>query len=184
MITVTQKPVPPLNSRMCRGLARFSGASAIGILVVNAMPWLIPDWAPFVARGMAGLQTEPITLTRTVVALGLTCSTLYLAVLAWALWIARSLFNRLADGHVFEAETGVLLRRFGIALVVFSVLSPFVTTLMATLVTMANPPGERLLKFGFASYDFVLAVVGTLVLTTGSVMAEAARLADENRQII
>src|ERR1700689_1231608 len=116
---VTGKTVPPLNSRLCRRLARFSGASAVGILLVNATIWLVPDWAPFVAREMAGLQTEPITLTPTVIVMGLTCSTLYLSVLAWGLWVARSLFNRLADGHVFETETALLLRRFGISLLVF-----------------------------------------------------------------
>jgi hypothetical protein len=179
---VTRKPVPPLNSPLCRRLARFSAATAVGILLVNATIWLVPEWAPFEARRFAG--TGSITLTPTVIAIGLVCSTLYLAVLAWGLWVSCSLFNRLADGLVFEAETGVLLRRFGIALVVFAAVSPFVGTLMTGLVTMGNAPGERLFRFGIGSDSIVLAIVGTLILTTGSVMAEAARLAEDNRQII
>jgi Protein of unknown function (DUF2975) len=181
---VPQEPVPPLNSRLCRRLAVFSAASAIGILLVNATLWLVPDWAPLAARGMANLQTEPITLTSTVRGIGLACSTLYLAVLAWGLWVARSLFKRLADGLVFEPETGVLLRRFGIALIVFSALSPFLGAFMTRLVTMGNPPGQRLFSFGVSSDDIVLVIVGTLILATGSVMAEAARMAEDNRQII
>jgi len=181
---VNQKPVPPLNSRLCRRLAVLSAASAVGILLVNATLWLVPDWAPFAARGMANLQTESITLTPTVIAIGVACSTLYLAVLSWGLWVARLLFRRLADGLIFEPETGSLLRRFGIALVVFSALSPFVGALMTRLVTMGNAPGERLFRFGISSDDIVLVIVGTLILTTGSVMAEAARMAEENRQII
>jgi Protein of unknown function (DUF2975) len=181
---VTQKPVPPLNFRLCRWLARFSAATAVGILLVNATIWLVPDWAPFEARHMAGLQTESITLTPTVIAVCLVCSTLYLAVLSWGLGVARSLFNRLADGLVFEAETGVLLRRFGIALVVFAALSPFVGGLMTGLVTMGNAPGERTFQLGISADSIVLAIVGTLILTTGSVMAEAARLAEDHRQIV
>jgi len=133
---------------------------------------------------MANLQTEPITLTPTVIAIALACSTLYLAVLSWGLMVARSLFKRLAQGLIFEPQTGVLLRRFGIALVIFSALSPFVGALMTRLVTMGNVPGERLFKFGISSDDIVLVIVGALILTTGSVMAEAARMAEDNRQII
>jgi hypothetical protein len=178
------KSLPPLNSRLCRRLAIFAVASGAGFLMVNTVLWLVPDWAPLVARGVANLQTEPITLTPMVRWIGLACSTLYFSVLVRGLWVARSLFKRLADGMVFEPETGVLLRRFGIALVVYAALTPFVGTLMAWLVTMLNPPGERLLRFAISDHEIVLAIVGTLILTTGSVMADAARMAEESRQII
>lgn len=175
---------PPLNSRLCRRLALFSAASGVGFLTVNTILWLVAGWAPTVARDMANLHDEPITLTPMVRLIGFACSTLYLAVLVRGLWVARSLFRRLADGQVFEQETGVLLRRFGIALVVYAALTPFVGTLMAWLVTMRNPTGERLLRFGISDHEIVLAIVGTLILTTGAVMAEAARMAEENRLIV
>lgn len=181
---MTQKPIPPVNSRLCRRLGRFSGATAAVILLVNAALWLVPDWVAFAARQMAGLQTEPITLTPMIIAICLLCSTLYLAVLAWGLWVASSIFKRLADGLIFEPQTGTLLRRFGISLIVFSALSPLIGALITRLVTMENVTGERLLKLGVSSDDIVLIIVGTLILTTGSVMAEAARMAEENRQII
>jgi hypothetical protein len=178
------KPVPPLNSRLCRRLAAFTGTSGAGFLLVNTILWAVPNWAPIVAREMAHLQLEPITLTPMVRWIGLACSTLYLTILVWGLWVARSIFRRLADGLVFEPETGVLLRRFGLALVVYAALAPFVGTFMALLVTLHNAPGERLFRFGISDEEIILAIVGTLILTTGSVMAEAARMAEENRQII
>jgi hypothetical protein len=181
---VPQKPVPPLNSRLCRRLAIFAVASGAGLMVVNTILWLVPDWAPLAARGAANLQTQPITLTPMVRWVCLTCSTLYFAVLVRGLWVARSLFKRLAEGLVFEPETGVLLRRFGTTLLVYAALTPFVGTLMAWLVTMLNAPGERLLRFGISDHEIVLAIVGTLILTTGSVMADAARMAEESGQII
>jgi Protein of unknown function (DUF2975) len=181
---VTQKSVPPLNSRLCRRLAVLTGWSGAGILIINAILWLVPDLRPFIAREMADLQCEPITLTPMVPWMGLACSTLYLAVLVRGLMVARSVFRRLADGLVFEAQTGVLLRRFGVTLVVYAALTPFVGTLMTWLVTMHNASGQKILRFGISEYEIVLAIVGTLVLTTGSVMAEAARLAEDNRQII
>ena len=51
---------------------------------------------------------------------------MYLGVLVWGLFIARKLLRRLADGLVFEPETGVLLRRFGMSLVDYAALTPLV----------------------------------------------------------
>jgi hypothetical protein len=180
---VTQKPVPPLNSRLCRRLAFLSVASGAAFLLLNAVLWLVPDWAPIVARAEGSLQNDAITLTPMVRWLGVACSTLYLAVLVRGLLIARSLFRRLAVGLVFEPQTGMLLRRFGMTLVVYAGLTPFFHALVGWLVTMQNASG-RMISLGLSDEEVVLAIVGTLILTTGSVMAEAARLAEDNRQII
>jgi hypothetical protein len=180
---VTEKPVPPLNSRLCRRLAFLSLASGAAFLVINALLWAVPDFAPIVARDEGDLHDGAITLTPMVRIIGFACSTLYLAVLVRALWIARSLFKRLANGLVFEPQTGMLLRGFGIALVVYACLTPFFHALIGWLVTMYNPTG-RAITLGLSDDEVILAIVGTLILTTGSVMAEAARLAEDNRQII
>jgi Protein of unknown function (DUF2975) len=180
---VTDKPVPPLNARLCRRLAFLCIASGSLFLFLNAVIWLVPEWTPIVARAEAGLQDEPITLTPAVHWVGFACSTLYLLVLFRALMIASSLFKRLARGLVFEPQTGMLLRAFGISLVVYAGLTPFFHALMGWVVTMHNTTG-RLIRLGLSDDDVVLAIVGTLVLTTGSVMTEAARLAEDNRQIV
>jgi hypothetical protein len=180
---VIQKPVPPLNSRLCRRLAVLSVVSGAAFLMLNAVIWFVPEWTPIVARAEAGLQDEAIAVTPMVRVIGVACSTLYLSVLVRALWIARSLFKRLADGLVFEPQTGMLLRGFGKMLVVYAALTPFFHALMTWIVTMQNTNG-RIIRLGLSDEEIVLAIVGTLILTTGSVMAEAARLAEDNRQII
>lgn len=180
---MTHKPVPPLNSRLCRRLAFLCVVSGSLFLLLNAVIWLVPEWAPIVARAEGALQDEPITFTATVRLIGLGFSTLYLAVLVRGLWIARSLFRRLADGLVFEPQTGMLLRAFGMTLVLYAGLTPFFHALIGWVVTMHNA-GGRAISLGLSDEEVVLAIVGTLILTTGSVMAEAARLAEDNRQII
>jgi Protein of unknown function (DUF2975) len=180
---VTQKPVPPLNARLCRWLASLCVVSGAAFLLINAVLWLVPDFAPIVARDEGDLHDGAITLTPMVRWIGLACSTLYLSVLVRGLWIARSLFRRLANGLVFEPQTGMLLRGFGMALVVYAALTPFFHALMGWVVTMHNRTG-RAITLGLSDEEIVLAIVGTLILTTGSVMAEAARLAEDNRQII
>jgi len=181
---MTQRPVPPLNARWCRRLAVLCLVSGALFLLGNAILWLVPDWAPMAAREIADLHCEPITLTPTVRLIGLACSSLYLAVLVRALWVARSVFTRFAEGLVFEPQTGVLLRRVGLALVVFAALTPFVRALIVVLVTIGNAQGERVFTFGISDDEIVLAIFGALILTTGSVLAEAARMAEENRQIV
>jgi hypothetical protein len=176
--------IPPVNSRLCRRVGTVAALSGIAFLCVNAIMWMVPEMAPYAARGGANLQDDPITLTPVIRAIGLVGSTLHLSILAWGLFVARALLRRLADGRVFEPETGVLLRRFGMSLVVYAALQPPVATGMAWLITMLNEPGKRLLRFGLTDHEIVLAIIGVLILTTGSVMAEAARIAEENRQIV
>lgn len=169
--------VPPLNARLCRRLAALATAGGVGFLAVDCLLWLVPAWAPIVARGMANLQDQPITMTPMVRAVGLLCSSLLLCVLGWGFWSARILFQRLAEGLIFEAETGVLLRRFGQALLVYA-------ALLSWLVTHLNAPGQRLASFGISDQEITLAIVGTLILSLGSAMADAARLAEDHRQIV
>jgi hypothetical protein len=176
--------IPPLNDRLCRRLAVVVTVAGASFLVGNVILWLVPEWAPIAAREQANLRIEPITLTPAVRAIGLVCSTLYLSVLVGGLWVARALFLRLAAGLVFEPETGVLLRRVGLALLIYAGLTPPFAAFMSWLVTHANAPGTRLLTFGISDYEVVLAIVATLILTTGSVMAEAARISADHRQIV
>ena len=176
--------VPPVSARLCRRAAALAFVSAVLFLLANTALWLVPQWTEFGARSQSNLQAEPITLTAPVRWLGLGLSSLYVAVLAWALLTARRLFLRLAAGDVFRLETGTLLRRFGLALLLYAGLMPFFTTAMCWIVTMGNEPGQRLLRFGISDQNAVLALVGILVLVLGSVLAEAVQIADENRQII
>jgi len=180
----TSGPIPPINPRLCRRLGTTAALSGIAFLTINAIMWLVPAMAPYVARGMANLQDDPITLTPMIKVIGLVGTTLYGGVLVRGLFIARTLLRRLADGLVFEPETGTLLRRFGMSLVIYAAATPFVATGMAWLITMLNGPGHRLLRFCLTDKEVVLAIIGMIIMTTGSVMAEATRIAEDNRQIV
>jgi Protein of unknown function (DUF2975) len=176
--------IPPVNPRFCRRLGAVAALSGSAFLAINALMWLVPEMAPYAARGIAHLQDDPITLSPTIKAIGLVGSMLYGSVLVRGLFIARTLLRRLADGLVFEPETGKLLRSFGLSLVIYAALTPPVATGMAWLITMLNAPGRRLLRFGLTDYEVVLAIIGLIILTTGSVLAEATRIAEDNRQIV
>lgn len=178
------KSIPPINMRLCRTGAALAGLTAVAFVVGNAVQWLVPQWAEQAARSASYMQTQPIFITPLVQWVGLGVTTLHLCVLAWGLLSMRTLFKLLAVGEVFVAETGMLLRRFGKALLIYAVLSPVVKSALTPLVTHDPIKHELFLSFGINEYEVVVALVGVLILAFGSVMADATRISDENREIV
>jgi hypothetical protein len=176
--------IPPVNKRLCRGAAALAGVTAFAFVAGNAVAWLVPQWTEQAARSSSFMRTQPIFITPLVRWVGLGVTTLYLGVLVWGLLSMRTLFQRLAAGEVFVAETGVLLRRFGKSLLAYAALTPVVKSAMSSLVTHDPVKHELFVSFGIEEYEVVVALIGALILVFGSVMADATRIADENREII
>lgn len=176
--------IPPVNKRLCRGGAALAGATALLLLIGNAAMWLFPQWTELVARNAANLWTEQLFVTPLVQWVGVGVTTFHLCVLVWGLLSMRTLFQLVAAGEVFVVRTGVLLRRFGIALLVYAGLTPIVRSAIAALVTHDPVRHELVLSIGIDSDEVVVALIGALILVFGSVMADATRIAEENREII
>jgi hypothetical protein len=176
--------IPPLNARLCRAAGWLAVVSGAAFLLGDGFLWFAPDPSNEAIRVVAHASTGLITVTPQVRIMGFGLTASHLAILVWGLWTARALFRRFAAGEVFEAETGVLLRRFGKALLIYAALTPFVNSLALLIVTAYNPSGEKMIGFGLSDHEIVLGLVGVLILVTGSVMADAARIAADNRQIV
>lgn len=171
--------------RRCRRLGVFAAVVAGSILVLDPVMWFLPGLAADTARGWGGLSDDQtITLTAGVLWTSFALSLLCLVIPARGLLVVRGLCNRLAAGKVFEPETGLLLRRFGVTLLIYACVSPFFASAIGFLVTVHNPPGSRILTFALTGEEALNAVIGLLILLMGSILAEAARLAEENRQIV
>jgi hypothetical protein len=173
-----------VNTRLCRSAGVLTTASAVAFIAVNAALWLVPDWTEMAAREASNVWTEQIFITPAVRWLGLGLTTLYLGVLVWGLLSMRTLFQRLAAGAVFVPETGVLLRRFGKALLAYAALTPAVRAAVSVLVTRDPVAGGATLKVGISEQEITVALIGALILVFGSVMADATRIADDNREIV
>lgn len=171
---------PRLNHR----LGQAAVITAILLITLNIYVWLDPDLAPFAAHGQSALGGAPMTLTLSARVSSMVISTLHITLLAWALFVARSLFARFAQGLVFEVGTGRLIGRLGVLLIVFAIGKPVVRTLIGVFVTMDNGPHQRHLAIGLAADEFIIGLVGALLIMVGAAMAEAARIADDHRQIV
>jgi hypothetical protein len=107
------------------------------------------------------------------------------SVLAWGLFAAAGLFRRFADGLAFSPETGRLLRRVGFALLAYLLLGSPVNTLLVLAATW-HGPGEHVLTIGMglSSEGVLMGLMAGLMIALGHVLHEAARLADDHRQIV
>lgn len=171
--------------RMSAQLSIAARAAALILIAGNAAMWLVPDLGYDAARLQAGLNAEtPVAVTPQAFAFVLVVSTLHVGLLAAAMWEMARLFSGFSRQAILVPATGMHLRRTGIFLFLFAVLSPVTRTVGALAVTLANPPGQRLLSVSFESQDMVLALIAVLLLMLGHVMAEAAQIADDNRQIV
>lgn len=174
-----------ISTRMGRWLAPFSQALAILFLLINVLLWVMPEWAEYVARSLSGLPpSTPLTLTAGTRLVGGALSTLHLAVLVYALFAIAGIFRMFAAGEWLHPHISTRLHRFGLALLVFGASTPLVRALMTVIVTLQNPEGQRMLAVGFSSNDFVIALIGVLMVMLGYALSEAAAIAEDNRQIV
>lgn len=175
-------------ARLLRKSAHLSiaaRAAALILLAGNAAMWLVPELGYDAARLQSGLNAEtPVAVTPLAFAFVLLLSTLHVALLSGAMWEMAGLFSGFSKQAILVPATGKHLRRTGILLFLFAVLSPVARTFGTLAVTLANPPGQRLFAVSFESQDLVLALIAVLLLMLGHVMAEAAQIAEDNRQIV
>lgn len=171
---------PRLNRRL--GYAAMMTAALM--IISNIYVWLDPELAPFAARGQSALGDTPMTLSLSARLVSMLLSTLHLALLAWALLVARALFSRFARGLVFEGGTGRLIGRLGVLLIAFAIGKPVVRTLVGVFVTMDNGENQRHLAIGLSADEFIIGLVGALLIMVGAAMADAARLVEDHRQIV
>jgi hypothetical protein len=164
----------------------LTAAAAILTLALNGIA-LIPAFIDQELRDLAAATTELPELT-ILWSTRIVAFLIYLAhssVLAYGLFAAAGLFRRFADGLAFTPATGRLLRCVGIALLAHLLLGPLVHTLLVLVATW-HGPGEHVLTvgLGLSSEGMLTALVAALLIALGHVLLEAARLAEDHRQIV
>ncbi len=170
--------------RMSTWLSHAAKVAALVLLAANAAMWIVPEFAADAVRSQSAIGNAPVTLTLGARAAALVVSTVYVGLMALALWTVARLFASFAAGAIFVPETGARLRRLGILLLLFAALSPFFRAIVGVIVTIGNEAGQRVLAFSISSQDIIVALVAALLVVLGHIMAEAALIADDNRQIV
>jgi hypothetical protein len=146
--------------------------------------WLSPSLVGTLVVPRLGLSAYSVTLDGWTRTAGFAVCMLPMAVLGWLLYQAFELFDAYRRGDVFTASAPIRLRCIGQSMVALAVLRPVTATLLGIVLTLSNPPGQRIVSIGFSIDDYMIALFGGLVLAIGHVMVAAKRLADDNRQIV
>lgn len=167
-------------ARWVRAMALIGG---IVLLVLAVTLWASPAWVAKVAASEAGVtMAAPVTpamqwggalLGMVPVSLGL-----------FALFQVWQLFGDYGRGAIFTPGASVRLRRLAWSLMGVAVAQVFARAAIGLVLTMNNPPGQRMLVIRLSSHDYVLLLFGVLLLAIAWVMVEATRLAQENAEFV
>lgn len=170
--------------RLSRLMDYCSTTLLLVIPVLLLIVWLNSDLTIKALANLRGDAWRPENLTPMIRLLGFLLSMVPTGVVLYALLQLRRLFRHYQQGQVFTEYAALCLRRFAWALLISGALRPFTGAALSVLLSFNNPPGERVLALSFSSHDISLMFIGGVFILIASIMAEGARLAEENAQIV
>lgn len=173
-------PLGRLSALMCVVVAVGGALAEIALVWV----WFTPSWVEAHVVPHLRLQGVPVALDGAARLTAFAASMIPMTVLLYLLHQAYALFDAFRIGNVFSTDAPVRLRRIGSCIVALAILRPLTSTLLGLILTWTNPPGQRILALSLGIDDYMIAALGGLVLAIGHVMTEAARIAEDNRQIV
>jgi Protein of unknown function (DUF2975) len=169
-----------LSTFMCAVVVVGGFLAELGLIWV----WLSPSAVETLVVPRLGLGAMPVTVDVWTRVMGFAVCTVPMVALVWLLYHAYALFDGYRLGHLFTDEASLRLRHIGVSLLALALLRPLTATLLGVVLTLSNPPGQRLIAIGIGFDDYIIAALSGLLLAIGHVMVEAKRLADDNGQIV
>lgn len=147
--------------------------------LITAYALILPEQLPYHGGvAMAGFEPHRLSLTATA---AVTAALLTVSLpLMWGLWELKGLFQGYAAGRIFTVEAAGRLRRCGYALTAAAAKTAVGSTLLSAALSIDMPAGRRSLVLSLSSDDLILLLIGGTVLVIARVMAEAARIAEDN----
>ena len=167
-------------ARFARGLILAGGAL---FLLNSVATWLLPDYAVRIITSAVDVKViGPLTpATRVAFVLWDIPS---LAVILIALFRLWQLFGEYLHSRIFSARALTSLRGFARWTLVAAFWSPVYRAVLSVIVTWQNGPGKRQFTIDLTSDDYLVLLLGVVLLAISSVMAEAARIAEDNEGFV
>lgn len=177
------------------GKARALGAkmrrvmAGLGVLVAGITLWYAakaasdgPWLASMLYRQFGALAPFEVSPLQT--ALFIMLNLLQTGAVLVALGLLARVFGQISASGGLDHGTAILVRRagiwFGIAALLLVLSTPF-TSLIASI---GQPEGRRFLSIGFETQHLLALLLSAVLITLGHVLALAADIADDNRQIV
>lgn len=180
---VSSLPADPRLDRLRRLSRALAAATTIvmALLVLLSLGlWLNPSWVEATVAPRVGLSWADLTITPQAQLAGALITAVPLLVLVFGLDQVRRIFLGFAEGELISRALARRLEVFGAAVALQALLNPLAGALISIALTLANPPGRRMIALSLSSHDVVSVLVGVLIIAIGWVMREAARIAEEH----
>ncbi len=176
---------PPLPASLGRMVLVVRALCVLGLVTLLTVPfwfWLSP--ANVLALGPQMVGVNNLVVDDRARALGAAVSVLPIGVGLFALWQLWQLFAEYGAGRVFGRVAQARLKRFAWALLVVALLAPLVRAAMSVVLTLGNPPGQRMLAISLSWNDYLAVLLAAVLIAIATVMAEAVRAAEENEGFV
>ena len=182
-------PVDRLR-RISRALAVVTSATMVVVTLAVAGAWLVPIVTGISLLPRLGPFRE-FFADPTARAIAFTVIVGLLAILLFALEQVRRLFGEFSDGEILTSRAAMRLQRISYAIVAGSIAKPLAQSMLKATFDAAQTSfdcacraSHFLLPLRDVISDLAFLLAGLLLLAIAWALAEAARIADDHRQII
>jgi hypothetical protein len=151
---------------------------AAAVIGATGWIWIVPGKAATHVKEAAAVDVATMALHTQV--MGGLWSLLPLGIVLLGLLRLWQLFGEYACARVFSHRALVSLRGFARCMLVMGFVAPLYGAVLSVLVTMDRAPGTRELNLQFDFDNYAMILLGAVMLAIASVMAEAARVAEDN----
>ena len=101
-----------------------------------------------------------------------------------ALGLLARVFGQISASGGVDLSTAVCVRRAGIWFGMAALILVLSTPVSALIASIGQPEGRRFLTIGFETQHLLALLLSAVLVTLGHVLALAADIADDNRQIV
>ncbi len=177
-------PVSGKLVKASRAMAWLSAAGVVIVPLVTIAIFLFPSVAAVMDISMSHLSaplTSAVPLANRVGAL--LCEIVPLAIAVWGLLALTRLFRLFASGEVFSAASLQALSQVAAALF-WNVVAAFLAEAPISYFLTEASPAHRAISLTLGTGDVEVLFLAGVALVIARVMAEAARMADENASFV
>ena len=172
-------------------ISRLLGWVCIALMVFLPVSVLVA-WLGYDTMGPSlvdrlGLSRDhaiPEHLSPQQVGLGLAVMMAPVCIMVFGLWHLRHLLSGFGAGRIFTADNTRALKIFAWSVLAVIVVQFFTDALLSLVLTLNNPPGQRVLALGFSTDQVVAFFFGAVFVLIARVLEEGRKLADENASIL
>lgn len=98
--------------------------------------------------------------------------------------ILIGLSNLYEAGEYFTSKNVLCFKKLGKIVIAWAFIDIIIRTLLTLVITLINPPGQRMLSIGIGSFQFSSLMIGAIIVLISNVMDEARIMKEEQEYTV